>query len=453
MFIHSALLENFKKILHLEIKADGNHIVLVGMNGTCKTAVLEALLTLLFGKKLLPDDPVRHGQDSSLIECGICNDKGEKISYKIKSRITEKGGFTLSVSTFTPGGAEMVVKKPTEFLSTLVTRDFIDPDEFVRKGGKERIAMLYKLLPGLRESIDALDREKEEERMKRSQINIDKARIEGQLANKPFTDGLPEKEVDPADLLKELNAANVHNATKDSMLEEAKRIDENMDKTNEMGMQAAEEIKALERQIEEKKELVKKLGEQVSELAGQKAEMELKIESFKAKDVQGIQDRISKLNDTNKAIRTNQEHVELKRQLSEKSVEYSAGLTKMNEIEEKKIAVYRDAEMPVEGLEVGESDITYPDPNGGERVPFGSLSTGQKIRVAVGILAKFLPKPDDGLRCMIINDANALDRENYKVMLNSANENGIQLLMHRTAFETESNELEIVIEGADEKEK
>lgn len=450
MFIHSALLENFKKILHLEIKAEGNHIVLVGMNGTCKTAVLEALLTLMFGKKLLPNDPVRHGAESSLIECGICNDKGDKVAYKIKSRITDNN-FSLTVSTFTPGGNEMVVKKPTEFLSTIVTRDFIDPDEFVRKGGKDRIAMLYKLIPSLQTKINELEKDYDEEKFNRSQINIDKKKLESQLLNYPFTKGLPESEEDPAVILEELKAAGIHNAKKDEMLNEMQSIDRDMDNSNEMALQAAGEIKALEQQIANKKRLVDEMAAKVDECAAMKAEISNQIDGFVSMDVQSIEDRLSKLNETNKAIRTNQKHNAIQKELSDKAVEYSAGLTRMREIEDKKISVYRDVEMPVDGLEVGVSDITFPDPNNGERVSFGSLSTGQKVRVAVGILAKFLPPPEEGLRCMVINDANALDKKNYTAMLEAADENNIQLLMHKTAFETESNELEIIIEGADEK--
>ena len=184
-----------------------------------------------------------------------------------------------------------------------------------------------------------------------------------------------------------------------------------------------------------------------------KAELENKIEKFEPRDVKAIQERISKLNETNSSIRTNQEHIKLKKEIAEKSAEYSAGLTRMNAIDGEKIDVYRDAEMPVAGLEVGEEDITFPDPSNGERVSFGSLSSGQKIRVSVSILAKFLPPPDEGLRCMVINDANSLDKDNYTAMLDAANRNNIQLLMHKTAFETESNRLEIIIEGSDKKEE
>ena len=77
---------------------------------------------------------------------------------------------------------------------------------------------------------------------------------------------------------------------------------------------------------------------------------------------------------------------------------------------------------------------------------FGSLSTGQKIRVSVGILSAFLPPPEKGLRCMVINDANALDEGNYTAMLEAANTHGVQLVMHKTMFKAESNKLEILIE-------
>lgn len=449
MFIHSALLEAFKNIISLDIRAKGNHIVVEGLNGVGKSAVLEALLTLLFGKKLLPDDPVMHGKESALIECGLCNEKGDEIAYKIKSRISKKV-FSLSVSTFTPGGHEMSIKKPVEFLSGIVTRNFIDPDEFVRIGGKQRIKMLYDLLPDLREKIDELDKQYENEQFKRSQINIDKGKLEAELINNPLTKDLPDKEIDPATLLAELQEAESHNLEKQRLVGKSEDLGNEIDKVNEMAMCANEDIEALKLQIAEKERLVVKLSGQIDDMAALKAEKEVAIDNFKEKDTESIKDRLSKLNDTNRAIRTNQKRALVEKGLAEKSTQYSAGLSKMKEIEEEKISVYRNVKMPIDGLEVGEADITFPDPNTNERVAFGSLSTGQKIRVAVGILAKFLPEPKDGLRCMVINDANAMDKGNYKAMLAAANANGVQLILHRTLFESKSNELEVIIEGKDE---
>lgn len=445
MFIHSGTIERFKNIQHVEFSAEGNHIVITGMNGAGKTVVLEALLTLLFGKKVLPDDPVMHGEESALMSCGISGEKGGEIRYKIKARVTGKN-FGLEVSTFDVNGAELSVKKPTEFLSTLVTRDFIDPDEFCRKEGKDRIAMLYKLLPGLQEQMDKLTAAYEAEQLKRSHINIDKSRLEVELRNTPFTEGLPEAEIDPASMVTELQAAEKHNLSKKTLENDLNDIDAQIDRANEMAQAAAHDIELLEKQIAQKRELIDRMSEQITALAARKADTSKVLEQFVPADVEVINEKIRGLNTTNENIRHNRKYLDLKKQLEEKSAEYSKGLTEMKAIEQKKIAVYKEAKMPVDGLAIGNTDVTYPDPITGEVVMFGSLSTGQKIRVSVGILAAFLPPPEKGLRCMVINDANAMDEKNYTSMLEAANSNGVQLIMHRTVFKSESNKLEILIE-------
>ena len=100
--------------------------------------------------------------------------------------------------------------------------------------------------------------------------------------------------------------------------------------------------------------------------------------------------------------------------------------------------------MPIEGLTVGEGCLMFPDPVTGEIVRLNSLSTGQKWRVAVRILAAFLP--ENGMRVMIVKNVNDLDETNYNAMLAAADELGIQLVMHQTVFKSDNSQCEIVIE-------
>ena len=87
MNITSAAIEAFKNILNIEFVSNGNHIILRGTNGSGKSAVLDALMVAFFGKKLLPDDPILHGQESSKITFNIGNGEQQQftISVKIKS--------------------------------------------------------------------------------------------------------------------------------------------------------------------------------------------------------------------------------------------------------------------------------------------------------------------------------------------------------------------------------
>ena len=74
-----------------------------------------------------------------------------------------------------------------------------------------------------------------------------------------------------------------------------------------------------------------------------------------------------------------------------------------------------------------------------------SLSTGQKWRVAVKILAAFIP--ENGLRIMVINDLNALDKPNHKAMLEAAKEVSVELVIHQTVYKSDDSQCKITIQG------
>jgi hypothetical protein len=170
------------------------------------------------------------------------------------------------------------------------------------------------------------------------------------------------------------------------------------------------------------------------------------LSEFKPMDVESINAEMSTINETNKLIRDNIRHVEVESEIAALTEKFSDGLKKMREIEQKKIKVYQESNMPVEGLQVGENDIMFPDPKTGEIVNFSSLSTGQQIQLGIRMLSPFLPDEKTGIRAIIINDINALDEKNYAIMLESAKNNNIELIMHKTVMKSESNICEIVIE-------
>jgi energy-coupling factor transporter ATP-binding protein EcfA2 len=446
MFLKRAVIQFFRKIQHLVIEIDGNHLVVTGPNGVGKTTVFETLLTVLGGKKYLMPDAVSRGEEEASISWEISEAKGTPTIYKAAGKI--KGNdLRLAVSAFTPQGLELdVKKKPQEFLEKLAPKDFIDPVSFTRKTGKERIEMLYKLMPGLQGAINLLNSEYEAEQFKRTQINIDTKRLEGELLNTPFTEGLPAVEEDAAVLVAELQAAQSHNLGKKRLEDALVAHDESIKNSSEAGAEALEEIAALEKQLADKRAFVSAMEEAVIRESAAKSESEKELEAFVPKNVDEINARIANMSATNKAIEKNRKHVELKAQIEAKRTEFSNGLARMNEINQKKIDVYKKSKMPVEGLAVGDTDIMYPDPTTGEAMPFDRLSTGQQCRAAVEILSPFLPKAEEGLRCMLIANAESLDENNYMALLEAAEIHNVQYCIHRTTWSAADQKLEIVIE-------
>lgn len=448
MNIHSATIEAFKNIAKCEFEARGNHIILRGMNGSGKTTILEALTMAFFGKKLLPEDPVMHGQESSKIVWNIGNN--EKLIFTITIRVTADN-FTLKVIQYGDNGQKMEIKSPAGFLEKIMFKDALDPQAFFSKGDKDQLQMLYTILPNLKEQLDQIDSDIIDVKSVRSRVLSEKQTAEVDLSRVEYTPNLPEAEIDPVDLVAELTRANENNAELEDMQSDRQAAQDQLS-----GI--AQKKTSIKKQIERQAEMIRQMQAQMKEsenelasfsdteksIAEKIATIDKAIQDFKPVDTADIENRIASVKDTNQKIRDNLWRKELEKRVEDKSAEFSKGLKDIRDLEEKRIEVIKSAQMPIEGLTVGEGCLMFPDPVTGEIVRLNSLSTGQKWRVAVRILAAFLP--ENGMRVMIVKNVNDLDETNYNAMLAAADELGIQLVMHQTVFKSDNSQCEIVIE-------
>lgn len=448
MNIHSATIEAFKNIAKCEFEARGNHIILRGMNGSGKTAILEALTMAFFGKKLLPDDPVMHGQESSKIVWNIGNN--EKLIFTITIRVTADN-FTLKVIQYGDNGQKMEIKSPAGFLEKIMFRDALDPQAFFSKSDKDQLQMLYTILPNLKEQLDQIDSDIINVKSVRSRVLSEKQAAEVDLSRVEYTPNLPEAEIDPADLVAELTRANEKNAELEDMQSDRQAAQDQLSgiaqKKTSIKKQIerqAEMIRQMQAQMKESENEFTSLSDTEKSIAEKIATIDKAIQDFKPVDTADIENRIASVKDTNQKIRDNLRRKELEKLVEDKSAEFSKGLKDIRDLEEKRIEVIKSAQMPIEGLTVGEGCLMFPDPVTGEIVRLNSLSTGQKWRVAVRILAAFLP--ENGMRVMIVKNVNDLDETNYNAMLAAADELGIQLVMHQTVFKSDNSHCEIVIE-------
>lgn len=448
MNIHSATIEAFKNIAKCEFEARGNHIILRGMNGSGKTAILEALTMAFFGKKLLPDDPVMHGQESSKIVWNIGNN--EKLIFTITIRVTADN-FTLKVIQYGDNGQKMEIKSPAGFLEKIMFKDALDPQAFFSKSDKDQLQMLYTILPNLKEQLDQIDSDIINVKSVRSRVLSEKQAAEVDLSRVEYTPNLPEAEIDPADLVAELTRANEKNAELEDMQSDRQAAQDQLSgiaqKKTSIKKQIerqAEMIRQMQAQMKESENEFTSLSDTEKSIAEKIATIDKAIQDFKPVDTADIENRIASVKDTNQKIRDNLRRKELEKLVEDKSAEFSKGLKDIRDLEEKRIEVIKSAQMPIEGLTVGEGCLMFPDPVTGEIVRLNSLSTGQKWRVAVRILAAFLP--ENGMRVMIVKNVNDLDETNYNAMLAAADELGIQLVMHQTVFKSDNSHCEIVIE-------
>jgi len=440
--IHSAKVENFKKIVFCEFIAKGKNVTFKGMCGCGKSSLLEAITTALMGKKLLPEDPIFHGKESAKITLNIGN--GEKVCYTVSVTI-KPSTFTLTLNSYDERGNKSVITRAEEFFKKILYPKTLDLQSFFNLKDSEQLDQFYQIVPEVKERLDAIDEEYIAEQKKRQIIEQEGTVAKNELSRFPFTPGLPEKEEDAAEISAQIKLAEDYNKELDiikkDIISTSDAYERIMATCNDLNL----DIINLKKQLEAKEQRFNQEFEKRKIIQSELNDLNAKSISFVLKPTEDLNNKLSTLTATNKQIRDNAEHKRLSAIVEKKREEYSVGLQNMKKIEAKKVEVFTSVKMPIEGLIVRDGALMFPDPVTGEIVRINSLSTGQKYRVGAKINAAFIP--EGGFNVMFVRDAKGMDKPNYEALVAAADEVGAQLIMHETAWEdTDEKGMQIIIE-------
>lgn len=126
--------EDFKRIVAVDIAADG-HVVISGENDAGKSSIFDAIKAAFGGRREIPEDPIRHGAESSKIAMEI---DGE-MPLTVLLRIREKGS-TITVTN--RDGSKH--PRAQEVLNTFYNAISFDPEAFEKASPSKRADMLCK---------------------------------------------------------------------------------------------------------------------------------------------------------------------------------------------------------------------------------------------------------------------------------------------------------------------
>lgn len=449
MKVQKINIENYKNIGILEIQCDGKNFILRGKNGAGKTAVIEAVFKLLRGKGAVISDAVMHGQEEAKITVDIGN---EKVDLSVQVKIKKDGDYSLKMATAMPNGKlSKYTAGMIEFVKGLFHDHSIDPLKFRALSGKEQVATLFKLMPELESEFKRIDQEKQAIQTARSSVKEMGEQVKFELKKLTFTEGLPETEVDPADLMEELNKAKEHNEQLEELREgwnkTVSSISVYSDRTSSCQSRIDRmkaQIKQIEDSIAEEQKEMEQYEKEKDRSEETKINLEKEISDFQEIPVAPIQEKINNLQATNQKIRDNQRHKELSTKIEQLREAYSKGLEDMRAKDDEKVNLLKSVKMPIDGLTIGDNCLLYPDPNTGELIDINNLSTGQSIPVCVSILAAFLPNENEGVRAMAVN-LNELDEDNRAILMKAGEENNIQFIMHETVVSSDNSCVEVII--------
>jgi hypothetical protein len=400
--------ENVKRLKAVEIRPEGNTVIISGRNAQGKSSVLDAIWLALAGGNAMKDSqtsrPVRDGEKKATVSL----DLGD---IKVTRSWTASGAMTLKAEN--KEGA--VYKSPQALLDGMIGKLSFDPLAFSRMPPKEQRKTLISLV-NLGFDPDGLERQRKDLYDRRTAVNREIKTMEGTLSTRPLVpDDLPEEEVSLAALLQKAQDATTElakNAELRRSLEEKRH-------------RAA----ILQKEIEEKKNLLASLVESGKELAEQ-------VSALIDPDIDAINEEISNIERTNAMIRDTQKTKEFQSILGKRNEEAKKLSEEIETLDEKKKSALKDTALPVDGLGFDEEGILF------KGIPFAQCSSAEQMKVSLAIASALNPQ----IRVIRINNGSLLDSESMKEVEIIAKEQEMQIWVEKV---DESGKVGIVIEDGE----
>ena len=390
--------ENIKRLVAVEIRPEGNLVEITGKNGQGKTSILDAIWWALSQNKVVQAKPIREGAENGFVRL----DLGDYIVTK-KFKYKADGEVTITLTVENRDGAKY--GSPQELLNGFLGDLTFDPLAFSRMKPREQVVALRALVPGY--DFDAADKENKADFDSRTDVNRTVRDLGVRIADISVPDETPEEPVSVEDLMAELQTAMDANSALDAAEAKRTRIGDRI-----MGLETSiatrrNTIKEIEAGIAAAEQDIEELRDELDgiRIAGEKV------------DIEPIRLRITQSEETNRRVDRRKRRAVLQEELKAAEAK-SAAFTKA--IDDRKAAAakaVRNAEMPVEGLEITEDAILL---NG---QPFDQASDAEQLRVSIAVAGAMNPK----LRVIRVRDGSLLDDDSMAALTRYAEERDLQI--------------------------
>jgi DNA repair ATPase RecN len=412
MLITLAKIKNYKRIRDVEIRpeADGHLLLLGGANMQGKTSILDAIDAALGGKRAQAVDPVRHGADSSEIVIELGDG-----ALTVKRTIAPDGETTLEVRD-----RDGAVRSPQAILDKLLGARFLDPLAFIRQSAAEQRAMLLRLIDPENKLLE-IDVRRGRIFDKRTEVGRDLKKAEGELARhetikvaEPIdVAALAAERAAFSDQQRAGDGAGAHHAKCVRDVDEAKAT---LDRTTRERQALEGEIERLQGRVAGMQSLARDQAAAIEPLRAAEQTARETLERIVA-EWAATADRRARLDadlkradEHNRAVFAadagNKRRVEASDTVAKLAKQRDEQTAMIEKIDAQKLAVLTAAKLPVDGLGVDETGVTF---NG---VPFVQSSGAEKLRVAMALAMAM----SSGLDDVLIRDAALLDDDSLKLV-------------------------------------
>lgn len=365
--------ENVKKVKAIEIIPKDNLVIISGKNGQGKTSVLDSIWYVLEGKASLKDTPmpIRKGEKKAEVTL-ILDD------FIVTRKWTDNDKSYLKVTN----KEGLAYGSPQELLDSFIGKLAFDPLEFAQmKEGEQRNL----LLQVAEIDIDYIDKSIAELREKRRFKGQEVKLLSGER-EEITTEDLPEKVISTSEL--------------NSLLEVT--LNNNSDYNNAVA------------ELEDCKERLSCLVDEI-------AKIEKWIKENNLVNVSEIKERIIKADNQNYQIMARERNKIADKKQSEAQKIYDDFSKNIEDLTKSKELALSTAKMPITGLGISETGVTYND------IPFGQLSSSEQLRVSLAIAMALNPK----LKVIRITDGSLLDDDSMEIIRKLAEKKDYQVWVEK----------------------
>jgi DNA repair exonuclease SbcCD ATPase subunit len=445
MKIISLQAENFKRLSVVEIKPDGNMVMITGRNAAGKSSVLDAIWAAIGGAAHIQSQPIRRGAK----EAHIRLDLGEMVV----TRAFKQGdaGYTTTIKVEAAGGFR--AGSPQKMLDGLLDALSFDPLAFTRMKPDQQFDALRKFVPEV--DFAAIERANKADFEKRTDVNRSAKQARAAAEQIVVPSGLPIEMEDEAALADQLAAAGKHNGElemrrlrRDNVAQEivnalaiaeqtdadlpnmiagwnAARDDEIAEIRSQIAALEAKTISVRERWDETTAIAHTEAQQKAGKARAMAEELQAKLNGADALpepiDVSAITAKMAKARRINDGIRARtlrDRQIENAETLEAQAAALTAAMEGRHKAKAQAIAA---AKMPVEGLGFGDGIVTFND------IPFDQASDAERLRTSIAIAMASNPK----LRVIRVRDGSLLDEDGLRMLAEMAEGRDFQVWIER----------------------
>lgn len=405
--------QNIMGIKVAEVRPGDDPMVLIsGDNGAGKSSLLDSISYAIGGKKLIPKNPIRKGEDEAkiLVELDKFN-----VTRTFKRKKDADGYDTMLKVTAKDGG---IYSKGQQILDELLGELTLDPYEFAGLSAKKQAEILMRMVE-LGIDLDAWGRTELEIIEYRAGAKREFARLVTTVGGMQSYDDVSEgaKERDISQLTEELQAAN-DSILLVSELNADLEAQSHMLKVKNQGIvDTKEKIDKLEGELVEKRRYLDTIKETIPGVEKSIAILETRIADIGEIDTAPIQDNLNTAEEFNKKVRGKAAYSIQSQAKSDAAINLQAYESKLKAHRSAKDQAIKKAHYPVDGLMFSGEGLLY---NG---IPLEQASTGEKIHISTLIGMELNPK----LKILLIRFGSLLGKKNFNIIRDLAIEYDYQI--------------------------